>query len=189
MSKTWSHSSAPWRNRITGMGSGNRDAPLPEHSFRVELPGHDHWRETISCQAACPVHTDARGYVTAISEGDFERAYIIARGPNPFASVCGRVCAAPCEAACRRGNIDAPVAIRALKRFVTERYGVEADLSSAKGESSFSHRSLGSMRDLRYQPSTRTINDFSYWRRPVASPDRERRQGKRWPSSDRVWRG
>ena len=156
------------------MGSGNRDAPLPERSFRVELPGHDHWRETISCQAACPVHTDARGYVTAISEGDFERAYIIARGPNPFASVCGRVCAAPCEAACRRGNIDAPVAIRALKRFVTERYGVEADLSSGKGESSFSHRSLRSMRDLRYQPSTRTINDFSV----LEAARRKPRQGK-----------
>ncbi len=99
--------------------------------------------------------------MTAISEEDFERAYIIARGPNPFASVCGRVCAAPCEAACRRGNIDAPVAIRALKRFVTERYGVEADLASGKGESSFSNRSLRSMRDLRFQPSTRTINDFS----------------------------
>ena len=156
------------------MGSGNRDAPLPERSFRVELPGHDHWRKTISCQAACPVHTDARGYVTAISEGDFERAYIIARGPNPFASVCGRVCAAPCEAACRRGNIDAPVAIRALKRFVTERYGVEADLSSGKGESSFSHRSLRSMRDLRYQPSTRTINDFSV----LEAARRKPRQGK-----------
>ena len=44
----------------------------------------------------------------------------------PFASVCGRVCAAPCEDACRRGAIDAPISIRALKRYVTERYGVES---------------------------------------------------------------
>ena len=50
----------------------------------------------------------------------------MARAPNPFASVCGRVCAAPCEDACRRGSIDAPVAIRALKRYVTEQYGVES---------------------------------------------------------------
>ena len=156
------------------MDSRDRAALHSGRSFRVELPGHDHWRKTISCQAACPVHTDARGYVTAISERDFERAYIIARGPNPFASVCGRVCAAPCEAACRRGNIDAPVAIRALKRFVTERYGVEADLSSGKGESSFSHRSLRSMRDLRYQPSTHTINDFSV----LEAARRKPRQGK-----------
>ena len=51
---------------------------------------------------------------------------LVARAPNPFASVCGRVCAAPCEDACRRGSIDAPISIRALKRFVTEQYGVES---------------------------------------------------------------
>jgi NAD(P)-binding Rossmann-like domain/Dihydroprymidine dehydrogenase domain II, 4Fe-4S cluster len=50
----------------------------------------------------------------------------VARAPNPFASVCGRVCAAPCEDACRRGSVDAPIAIRALKRFVCEQYGVES---------------------------------------------------------------
>jgi formate dehydrogenase (NADP+) beta subunit len=83
------------------------------------------------CRAACPVHTDAGGYVTAIAEGRFEDAYLIARGPNPFPSVCGRVCAAPCERACRRGSIDAPVSIRALKRFVTERFGVESFAASS----------------------------------------------------------
>jgi NADPH-dependent glutamate synthase beta subunit-like oxidoreductase/ferredoxin len=72
------------------------------------------------------VHTDAGAYVTAIAEGRFEEAYLIARAPNPFPSVCGRVCAAPCERACRRGSVDAPVSIRALKRFVTERFGVES---------------------------------------------------------------
>ena len=78
------------------------------------------------CRAACPVHTDAGAYVAAIAEGRFRDAYLIARAPNPFASICGRVCAAPCESACRRGTVDAPVAIRALKRFVTERFGVES---------------------------------------------------------------
>jgi len=78
------------------------------------------------CRAACPVHTDAGGYVTAIAEGDLRGAYLLARAHNPFASICGRVCAAPCETACRRGVVDAPIAIRALKRFVTERYGVES---------------------------------------------------------------
>jgi formate dehydrogenase (NADP+) beta subunit len=80
----------------------------------------------IPCLAACPVHTNAGLYVAAIADGDDELAYLTARLPNPFASVCGRVCAAPCEDACRRGQIDAPIAIRALKRFVTEQYGVEA---------------------------------------------------------------
>jgi NADPH-dependent glutamate synthase beta subunit-like oxidoreductase/NAD-dependent dihydropyrimidine dehydrogenase PreA subunit len=55
----------------------------------------------------------------------------VARKPNPLASICGRICAAPCESVCRRGELDAPISIRALKRFVTERFGVESmiDLS------------------------------------------------------------
>ncbi|MFV0526677.1 MAG: FAD-dependent oxidoreductase [Acidimicrobiales bacterium] len=82
--------------------------------------------ENIPCLAACPVHTNAGMYVAAIADGQDELAYLTARLPNPFASVCGRVCAAPCEDACRRGKIDRPIAIRALKRFVTEQYGTEA---------------------------------------------------------------
>lgn len=105
--------------------------------LRVQVPGEDYHKGLISCQAACPVHTDARGYVRAIAEGRFEEAYLIARGPNPFASICGRVCGAPCEAACRRGKIprvdddgafvanDKPISIRALKRFVCEMFGPE----------------------------------------------------------------
>jgi NADPH-dependent glutamate synthase beta subunit-like oxidoreductase len=101
----------------------------------VALPAERHHRELISCQVACPVHTDARGYVRAIADGRFEEAYLIARGPNPLASICGRVCGAPCEAACRRGKVprvdadgcfvaeDRPVSIRALKRFVCEQSG------------------------------------------------------------------
>ncbi|MGE5849115.1 MAG: FAD-dependent oxidoreductase [Candidatus Methylomirabilota bacterium] len=103
--------------------------------LRVEVPGPDYHRNLISCQVACPVHTDARGYVRAIAAGRFEEAYLIARGPNPFASICGRICGAPCEAACRRGLVprvdadgrfvanDRPIAIRALKRFACEQAG------------------------------------------------------------------
>ncbi|MBI5084477.1 MAG: FAD-dependent oxidoreductase [Acidobacteria bacterium] len=109
------------------------NAPL-----RVDVPGEGYHRNLISCQVACPVHTDARGYVRAIAEGRLEEAYLIARGPNPFASICGRICGAPCEAACRRGKVprvdddghfiaaDRPISIRALKRFVCERHGPEA---------------------------------------------------------------
>jgi NADPH-dependent glutamate synthase beta subunit-like oxidoreductase len=64
--------------------------------------------------------------VGLIAEGRFEEAYRLARDPNPLASICGRVCAHPCETACRRGEIDRPIAIRALKRFLTERYGPES---------------------------------------------------------------
>jgi formate dehydrogenase (NADP+) beta subunit len=95
-------------------------------TVRVRLPDLEHWKGQVKCQAGCPVATDAGRYVQLIAEGRDEDAYLVARAPNPFASVCGRVCAAPCEDACRRGSIDAPISIRALKRFVTERYGVES---------------------------------------------------------------
>ena len=85
------------------------------------------WLHTnFPCMMACPAHTNAGRYVGLIAEGKFEEAYKYARGPNPMASVCGRVCAHPCETACRRGQIDKPIAIRALKRFLTERYGPES---------------------------------------------------------------
>jgi NADPH-dependent glutamate synthase beta subunit-like oxidoreductase len=115
--------------------------------LQVAVPD-DHYHENlISCQVACPVHTDARGYVRAIAEGRYEEAYLIARGPNPFASICGRICGAPCETACRRGMIprvdddgafvgyDRPIAIRALKRFACERFGPEGRAPAAVLES------------------------------------------------------
>ncbi|MBP7147837.1 MAG: FAD-dependent oxidoreductase [Acidobacteria bacterium] len=93
---------------------------------RVEFPDVEHWKAQVKCQAGCPVATDAGRYVQLIADGRDEEAFLVARAPNPLASVCGRVCAAPCEDACRRGSIDAPISIRALKRFVTEQYGVES---------------------------------------------------------------
>jgi NADPH-dependent glutamate synthase beta subunit-like oxidoreductase/ferredoxin len=93
--------------------------------------GHDpenlaYYASNVPCRAACPVGTNAGGYVALVAQGRFEEAYALARGPNPFASVCGRICAHPCEAACRRGALDAPIHIRALKRVVNERYGIES---------------------------------------------------------------
>jgi NADPH-dependent glutamate synthase beta subunit-like oxidoreductase/NAD-dependent dihydropyrimidine dehydrogenase PreA subunit len=85
------------------------------------------WLHTnFPCMMACPAHTNAGRYVGLIAEGQFEEAYRYARGPNPLASICGRVCAHPCETACRRGQIDKPISIRALKRFLTERFGPES---------------------------------------------------------------
>jgi len=121
----------------------SRAGTAPRQLLRVEVPGDGYHRDLISCQVACPVHTDARGYVRAIAAGRFEEAYLIARGPNPFASICGRICAAPCEAACRRGRVprvddhgrfignDRPISIRALKRFACEQAGVEARAPAA----------------------------------------------------------
>ncbi|HKH99744.1 MAG TPA: FAD-dependent oxidoreductase [Candidatus Sulfotelmatobacter sp.] len=90
------------------------------------IEGADYWIKMVKCQHACPVHTNACGYVTAIGEGRYEDAYRIARATNPFASICGRVCGAPCELNCRRGDVDAPVSIRSLKRFVTTQFGPES---------------------------------------------------------------
>src|SRR5580765_2845508 len=85
------------------------------------------WLHTnFPCMMACPAHTNAGRYVGLIAEGRFEEAYRLARDPNPLASIFGRVCAHPCETACRRGEIDRPISIRALKRFLTEQYGPES---------------------------------------------------------------
>ncbi|NOX60588.1 MAG: FAD-dependent oxidoreductase [Chloroflexi bacterium] len=102
--------------------------------YHVYVPDLEYYKNQIKCQVGCPVRTDARGYVTAIARGALEEAYRIARTPNPLASICGRVCNAPCETACRRGDIDEPVAIRPLKRVVTERFGVESGLPLASLE-------------------------------------------------------
>lgn len=95
-------------------------------SFSAHAVGGEWFDDNVPCTRACPVLTNAGRYVAAIAAGDDRLAYDIARLPNPFPSICGRVCAAPCEIACRRGAIDQPIAIRALKRFVCERFGVES---------------------------------------------------------------
>lgn len=90
--------------------------------YQVKIPDYEYYRKMIKCQEACPVYTPSGSYVSAIADGDYERSYALARGPNPFVAVCAWVCNHPCEAACRRGSIDKPVAIRALKRFAVEEF-------------------------------------------------------------------
>lgn len=77
------------------------------------------------CQAACPVGTNAGLYVSLIAEGRYAEALQVAAEPNPFPVICGRVCTAPCEDVCRRGEFDAPIAIRDLKRFATDHGGMQ----------------------------------------------------------------
>lgn len=79
------------------------------------------WREAnIKCRTACPVSTNAGLYVQLVGEGRHAAAYQVAAHPNPLVSVCARVCAHPCEDACRRGLFDAPVSIRAMKRVAVD---------------------------------------------------------------------
>jgi formate dehydrogenase (NADP+) beta subunit len=113
-------------------GPAGRSEPTPTNApwWRAHAPQNlDYYASNVPCRVACPVGTNAGGYVALIAQGQHEAAYALARAPNPFASVCGSVCAHPCEAACRRGAIDAPVHIRALKRFVDERYGIQSGRS------------------------------------------------------------
>src|SRR5208283_4791517 len=94
--------------------------------FKDKKVDRDWLNTNFPCMMACPAHTNAGRYVALIAEGRFEEAYRYARDPNPLASICGRVCAHPCETACRRGAVDKPIQIRALKRLLTERYGPES---------------------------------------------------------------
>jgi len=76
-------------------------------------------KEGISpCRFGCPLGVNAHGYVALIADGRFEEALEVEKRRNPFPSICGRICPAPCEAECRRGDLDQPVAIRQLKRFL-----------------------------------------------------------------------
>ena len=78
------------------------------------------------CQVACPVGTDAPSYIGYIWEKKYAQAFEAITATNPFSSICGRVCDAPCEPACRRESSDGAVQIRNLKRFVMDQLGADA---------------------------------------------------------------
>jgi len=75
------------------------------------------------CQVACPIGTDAPSYIAYVWEGKNEEALEAINATNPFSAICGRVCDAPCEPACRRADSDGAIAIRNLKRYVLESLG------------------------------------------------------------------
>lgn len=91
------------------------------------------------CRVACPVGTDARGYLEAIAYGRYDEAFRIARQPNPIVTVCAHICHHPCEQKCRRNEVDEPLSIRGLKRFAVERGRPRAaerarELAALRGE-------------------------------------------------------
>jgi formate dehydrogenase beta subunit len=102
---------------------------MTSRAYSVVVPTLQYFLDLVPCRTGCPVHTNAGGYVRAVADWDTSRGYAIARATNPLASVCGRICAHPCESQCRRGVIDQPISIRALKRTLTERHGVENPLA------------------------------------------------------------
>ncbi len=78
-------------------------------------------RGTSPCQAGCPIHQSAQGYVTLIAQGRFDEALQVILRDNPLPSICGRICTHPCTTACTRSSVDDPLNVPALKRFVTDR--------------------------------------------------------------------
>lgn len=77
-------------------------------------------RKLSPCEGSCPVRMNIPGFVISIAQEEFELAYAIMRESNPFPGICGYVCHHPCEEACIRGEIDEPIAIRSLQRFVVD---------------------------------------------------------------------
>lgn len=72
------------------------------------------------CQHTCPIEMDIPSYIALIRDNRVEDAYKVLLRTNPFPSVCGRVCDHKCQTKCRRGKMDEPIAIKFLKRFITD---------------------------------------------------------------------
>jgi NADH-quinone oxidoreductase subunit F len=120
--------------RDTALCGLGQTAPNPVLStirhFRKEYEEHINQRHCEAgvcpglvrapCQSGCPAHVDVPGFVSLVSEKRYALALQVHRNRNPFASVCGRVCFHFCEGKCRRSTLDAPVAIRAIKRFMAD---------------------------------------------------------------------
>ncbi len=78
-----------------------------------------------ACRDACPVHMNIPGYLKLAAEGDNKEAYRLIRATNPLPAICGRVCYAPCQEACNRGQLDESLAIRDIKRFVADNINLD----------------------------------------------------------------
>ncbi len=92
--------------------AANGGAAIPAGTYRSKL--------TAPCMDACPIHLDIPTYVECIKEGKFQESLDVIRERLPLPGVVGRVCVRPCEEHCRRTNLDEPISIKFLKRFVSD---------------------------------------------------------------------
>jgi formate dehydrogenase major subunit len=91
----------------------------------LELLLSNHYADCLSpCMEGCPAGVDAQGYIALAAMGQYRKAVDLIREANPLPAVCGRVCVRKCEVVCRRTDVDAPVGINAIKRFVTDTPGI-----------------------------------------------------------------
>lgn len=110
--------------------------------YDVTIPDLDYFIRQIDCRDGCPVKTDGRGYMLALHAGNLLQGYKIARGPNPFASICGMICGAPCEITCRRDRVDKTLTIRAQKRYLDEWFGLSKEAHIKSLEFSYARGSI-----------------------------------------------
>ncbi len=89
---------------------------------RKSLPGRPtiDKRQLPLCQAGCPLGVNAQGYIALAAKGKYQQALELIREKNVLPGICGRICTHPCEDNCRRGELDEPVSIRAIKRFLAD---------------------------------------------------------------------
>jgi len=116
---------------LCGLG---QTAPNPVLStlryFRDEYDAHIREKQCLAavcsglfkspCQHACPVGMDIPAYIALVRDGDLTGAYQVLKQTNPFPGICGRVCGHPCQSKCRRSQLDEPLAIKNIKRFITD---------------------------------------------------------------------
>ncbi|MFC2063410.1 NAD(P)-binding protein, partial [Chloroflexota bacterium] len=101
-------------------GLGKRHAIYTPFPYAVPNKATIDKRGLPSCRVTCPAGVNAQGYIALISQGKFKEALELVRLTMPFAGVIGRVCTHPCEVDCERQQVDEPMTIRALKRFIAD---------------------------------------------------------------------
>lgn len=146
--------------------------------YQVKILGIEDYQALTACQSACPLGTDTKRYVRAITEGDYEKAFLIARQTNPLVSVCSRVCTAPCEKNCRKRAEGSPVDIRALKRFACDQHGVAAPGAVAERLDEFSRRD-----EWMSDRTGNNILTMSRWLQKAKEKMGDTKLSPRWPSS------
>ncbi|WP_445946606.1 FAD-dependent oxidoreductase [Shewanella sp.] len=110
----------------------------PAKTTKRELPHNTHWGEdkwnvdyrtnkqvvvdtgSSPCKAECPAHIGIQGYIKLAAQGNYAQALELIKQENPFPAVCGRICPKKCESDCTRGDIDHPVAIDDIKKFIAQ---------------------------------------------------------------------
>ena len=123
---------------LCGLCSENCPAVSPEgkkalkYGGRHALPGRPviDKRKTPLCQTNCPLGVNVQGYMALARAGKYTEALELIRKDNALPGICGRVCTHPCEAACRRNDLDQPLAIRDIKRFIAD--NASPDVTKAK---------------------------------------------------------